>query len=107
MTKTESTRQLKAAKNIYFACNSLIGGTENIMWDNPEDSKAYQDAKEFLANHEALVNELYKMATTEIYDDGYTCFDKKITTQYLRDINFCGKDWLMTQCDRRLRKEGY
>ena len=47
------------------------------------------------------------MATTAIYGDGYCCFNPATVQKELRDINFCGKEWLMERCDKRITKEGY
>ena len=54
-----NTRQKKAYKNILHASNWLLGGLENTLLDNPEDSEEYRSAKAQLADHEGLVNELY------------------------------------------------
>ena len=101
-----NARQKKAYANIYHACNWLIGGLENTMLDNEEGSPEYESAKAKLADHEALVNELYDMATTDIYDDGSCCFGKAAES-YLKDIRFCGKDWLLERCEKRVKKSGY
>ena len=34
-----NARQKKAYRNIYHACNWLLGGLENTMLDNPEGSE--------------------------------------------------------------------
>ena len=97
-------RQQKAYMNIVNAANYLIGGLENTTLDCPKDSSEYKEAVEALTNHEWLVKELYRMATTEIHMTGGMVFDKETTKRYLRDINFCGKDWLMERCERRITK---
>lgn len=99
--------QQKAFKNIKWAANSLLGELENTMLDYPEDSKEHKDAEAYLQNHNALVNDLYHNATTEIYGKGYCCFNLNICKRELRDINFCGKEWLMQMCKKRITKEGY
>lgn len=102
-----NTRQKRAFLNIKHAANALIGGLENTTYDYPKDSEEYTYAMNNLNNHDALVNELYSMATTEIHDEGYCCWDKRVCEQQLRDINFCGKEWLMQECENRITKEGY
>ena len=99
--------QRKAFYNIKHAANDLLGGLENTMEDYSEDSEEYQNAKAMLADHDGLVKELYRMATTAIYGEGYCCFDSKTCEKELRDINFCGKAWLMERCEKRITKEGY
>jgi len=76
------------------------------MLDNPEGSEEYESAKATLANHDGLVAELYRMATTDLYDDGSCCFNQA-AERYLKDIRFCGKEWLMARCEARIKKAGY
>ena len=106
-TREMNATQKKAFINIKWAANDLLGGLENTMEDNPEDSKEYQSAKAMLADHDALVKELYYMATTAIYGEGFCCFNQATCQRELREINFCGKEWLMEHCEKRITKEGY
>lgn len=100
-------RQKKAFYNIKYAAYDLLGGLENTMLDYPEDSEEYKSAKELLGNHEALVQELYQRATSAVFSyDGAVWFGKP-AEMFTRDINFCGKAWLMERCEARIRKEGY
>ena len=101
-----NARQKKAFRNIYHASNWLLGGLENTMLDHPEGSEEYERAKATLANHDGLVAELYCMATTDVYDDGSCCFNQAAAS-YLKDIRFCGKEWLMARCEARIKKSGY
>ena len=101
-----NARQKKAYLNIYHASNWLLGGLENTMLDNDPDSEEYKSAAAQLADHDGLVNEVYRMATTEVYSDGSCCFNNQATS-FLKDIRFCGKDWLMARCDARIKKSGY
>ena len=101
-----NARQKKAFYNIKYAANDLLGGLENTMLDYPEDSKEYKSADALLKDHDALVKELYSMATTAVYDEGFCGFGKAYQ-MIIRDINFCGKDWLMERCEKRITKEGY
>lgn len=100
-------RERKAFYNIKHAANALLGGLENTLLDYGKDEPEYKSAKAQLADHEGLVIELYRMATTGIYDEGYCCFDPETIKKELRDINFCGKRWLMERCVVRIIKEGY
>jgi len=90
-----------------YAANHLLGELENTLLDYGQDDSEYKRAKALLANHEALVAQLYGMATTAIYGEGYCCFNPATVKQMLRDINFCGKAWLMECCEERITKEGY
>ena len=101
-----NARQKKAFMNIKHAANWLLGGLENTMLDNAEGSPEYESAKAQLADHAGLVQEVYNMATTDIYDEG-SCFFGASATSALKDIRFCGKEWLMARCEARIKKEGY
>lgn len=101
-----NAHQRKAYENIYHACNWLIGGLENTMSDNDPESLEFKNAKAKLEDHDALVEELYDMATTDIYGDG-ACYFGGGVSSFLKDIRFCGKDWLMERCEKRVRKCGY
>ena len=100
-------REKKAFYNIKHAANDLLGGLENTLLDYGQDEDEYKRAKALLGDHEALVKELYEIATTAIYGNGYCCFNPATVQKELRDINFCGKAWLMERCDKRITKEGY
>jgi hypothetical protein len=100
-------RQKKAYTNIYHAANWLIGGLENTILDYAPEDEERINAEALLKDHDALVQELYYRATTEIYGDGYCCFDPRATQKYLREINFCGTEWLMARCEARVKKCGY
>lgn len=102
-----NVREKKAYRNIVNASNWLLGGLENTLQDYDENSEEYKRAKATLADHDELVNEVYQMATTAIYGVGMVCFNKAAAQKELRDINFCGKEWLMERCERRITKEGY
>lgn len=101
-----NVRQKKAFYNIKWAANDLLGGLENTMLDYPEGSDEYTHAQSLLNDHNELVCELYQMATTAIYDEGFCGFGRQ-HQMAIRDINFCGKEWLMERCEKRITKEGY
>lgn len=99
-------REKKALRNIKSACDWLIGGLENTLSDYEENSEEYKDAYKLLNNHDYLVNELYEMATSNLYGVGLCSFNS-LAKSYIKDIRFCGKEWLMEMCEKRIRKEGY
>lgn len=99
-------RQKKAFKNVKYAAYDLLGGLENTMLDYPESSEEYKRAKALLNNHAALVRVLYYRATTAVYTNGAVWFNKA-AQMFIREINFCGKEWLMECCERRITKGGY
>ena len=99
-------RQKKAFYNIKYAAYDLLGGLENTLLDYPEDSDEYKSAYAFLHDHDRLVKRLYEDATTCVYGPGYCGFGPE-HERLIRDIRFCGKDWLMERCEKRIQKEGY
>ena len=105
-TADMNARQKKAFYNIYHAANWMIGGLENTLQDNDPDSEEYKSAAAALADHDGLVAELYRAATTELYDDGSCCFSAS-AAKALKDIRFCGKEFLMARCEARVKKMGY
>jgi len=105
-TSEMNERQKKAFFNIKYAACDLIGGLENAASDYPAGSKEHQNAKEALADHAALVSLIYSMATTDIYQEGSVSFGNAAAS-YIKDIRFCGKEWLMERVESRVRKLGY
>ena len=101
-----NARQKNAYLNIYHAANWLLGGLENVLQDYTPDSEEYKSAKATLEDHEGLVNQLYDMAITDIYDEGSMAFGAGVKS-YLRDVRFCGKEWLLERCEKRITKAGY
>lgn len=96
-------KQQKAFANMVYASNWLIGGLVNTTYDYDGDSGEYRNAVECLNDTEYLINELYQMTISEVYGEGSVCFNKQAES-YLKDIRFCGKDWLMERCRRRIAK---
>lgn len=99
-------RQKKAYRNIKFAAEDLCGCLENTLYDYPEESDTYKYAKETLENHDELCRQLYQNAISAVYEEG-CCWFSSSAEAYLRDVRFCGKEWLMARCDARLKKMGY
>ena len=99
-------RQKKAFYNIKHAANDLLGGLENTMLDYSENSEEHKSAKRLLNDHSALVKALYKMATSAVYNEGFFGFGKAYQ-MIIRDINFCGKEWLIERCEERITNCGY
>lgn len=93
-----TARQKNAFYNIKAATNELIGSLENTLADFPLNTPEYKNADELLCDHEALANEIYNMAISDIYDMNLMHGD-------IREIRFCGSDWLMKMCRKRVKKE--
>ena len=101
-----NTRQKKAYLNIYHAANWIIGGLENTMEDNLPGSEEHEHAKARLADHDGLVAEIYDEALSAVYGEGSCCFNQGAES-YLKDIRFCGREWLMARVEARVKKCGY
>ena len=101
-----NARQKKAFVNIKHAANWIIGGLENCLYDYAETDKAYISAYNRLHDHEALVERVYSEAITSVYSDGCMRFGAD-AERVLKDIRFCGKDWLIARCEARVKKLGY
>jgi len=99
-------RQKKAFYNIKYAADDLLGGLENTLLDYSEDSDEYKSANALIHDHDRLVKRLYSDATTCVYGPGYCGFGPE-HERFIRDIRFCGKEWLMERCEKRITKEGY
>lgn len=99
MTKREKL----ARKNIQNCINFEIGGFENTLLDYAESDEEYIEAKEFLADHDGIVNYIYQCAVTDMYVEGGVFTDTKLISQ----IRFIGKEKLMAIVEELVTKEGY
>ena len=100
-------RQKKAIKNIKECASYEIGGLENDLMDYGEDEKEYQEAKKILSDRKRLAEYVYMYATSQWYHGGgWVSFGAKAQEE-IRDINFCGKEWLLAQCEKAVEEEGY
>jgi hypothetical protein len=87
--------QQKAFNEMREVYSEIIGGTENILLDFPEDSTDYQDAKKWLAQPAAeLANIICEETFKQLRDSD-------------KNMKFAGKDWLKERIIRRLSKDGY
>ena len=102
--KELDSRQKKAWLNIRGAINEYVGGLENTLSDNSADSEEYKEAYAILHDHKALVDTIYYMALHEIHN--YNVFYRS-EEEYLKDIRFCGKKWLLGLIEGFLKLEGY
>ncbi len=96
-------KQKKAWKNIKYAAIDYIFGLENCCTDNPTDSEEYRSALAALRDLEELKAVVYHEATHSIYDEGFVGFGKGAES-WLKDIRFCGKEFLMNLVNRYCTK---
>lgn len=99
-------KQKKAWKNIKYAYNDYIGGWENELLDSEEGSEERNHAKKILGNREALIEIIYKMAITDVYTAGGH-FSGPQAERFLKDIRFCGKEWMQGLISAMLKHDGY
>ena len=99
MTKTEKL----ARRNIQNCINFELGGYENTLLDYSEDTEEYIKAKNFLADHEAIVDYIYDCAVSDFYVEGGVFSDTRLISQ----IKFLGKEKLIEMVDELGSKEGY
>lgn len=96
-------RQKKAFRNVLGAANWIIGGWENTLEDYPEESDEYKSAQNALADHDGLVAAIYQEAINNVHDYalGFA------PASALKDIRFCGKEFIMERVEKRVAKMGY
>ncbi|WP_337565691.1 hypothetical protein [Acidaminococcus fermentans] len=98
-------RHKRAWVNLRNAMRYIVGNWENQLNDSDPDSTEYDIAQKALADHEGLVQEIYEAAITDIYsNDGNSKLDK---SNSLKDIRFCGADWMKRLLSCMLKREGY
>lgn len=86
-------KELKAYRNIQNAAGDYIYSLENGCFDNPKDSQEYKDYFEQLNNFDSLVNIVYAESINTVYEEG-CAFGGAGAKAYLKDIRFCGKEFL-------------
>lgn len=96
--------QQKAYLNIKYAMLDYIGGYENQLLDNSPEDEDYQIAFKALTDVEAMTNTIYKWATEGYYCDELRSVDE---ASLIREINFCGKQFLMDCIRDNLNKWGF
>ena len=98
MTQTKrsyNSHEKLAIMLIKESMSSFIGGYENSLLDNDEDSEEYKSAYEFLhSGHENLVD--------TIYWDVMHC-----QRGYEKHLRFSGETFIRDQISKRLEKWGY
>lgn len=92
--KEATPRQKKAWKNIRYAASDYIFGLENGCHDNPKDGDTYREYLDALLDIEHLKESVYHQSITCVCDEGFVGFGAGAES-YLKDIRFCGKEFLM------------
>lgn len=85
--KDLNMKQRKAVKNFKY-CSNDMWGYVNAWYDSHDES-----SREFLLDAKKVFNELYDNGITNVYDEGSCCFNND-DRQWLKDIRFCGKEFL-------------
>ena len=89
-----NAKQKKAWKNVKYAASDYIFGLMNGCLDNPKDSTMYKDYMDGITDLDGLISTVYDEAITNVYDEGYCAFGAGAQA-HIRDIRFCGKDFIM------------
>lgn len=87
-------KQKKAIRNIKYAAIDHIFGLQNGCFDSEKDSQEYKDYYNELTDTDSLISTVYYLAITNEYGAGYCSFGKRAQA-YIKDIRFCGKEFLM------------
>lgn len=96
-------RQKKAWKNIKWAASDYIFGIMNGCLDNSEDSPSYKDYMNGLQDLDGIIETVYSESITNVYDEGSCSFGIGAES-YLKDIRFCGKEFLMNLVKKYCKK---
>lgn len=100
-------RQKKAFNNFKWAAIDYIFGLQNGCFDSEKGSTEYQDYYSELQDLPSLIDTVYREAISSIYNEGFSGGGKAAET-FLKDIRFCGKEFLMqlaTQFCTKYQKE--
>ena len=89
-----NARQKKAWRNVKYAASDYIFGLMNGCLDNPKDSATYKDYMDALSDLSGLSDAVYGEAITNVYDEGSCSFGVGAAA-YMKDIRFCGKEFIM------------
>lgn len=82
-------KQKKAVKNIKYCAN------DQWQFVNSWYDEKSEDARRFMMDPKALFNTIYKESMENVYDEGFCGFGGGAAS-YLKDIRFCGKQFLQT-----------
>ena len=89
-----NAKEKKAYTNIDNAAIDYIYGLENGCFDSEKGSQEYNDYYEQLNDLESLIKIVYLEAINSVYTDG-AVFGGSAAKAYIKDIRFCGKEFLM------------
>lgn len=98
-----NAREKKAWNNIKFAASDYIFSTMNGCLDTSPEDEDHKNYLSTLKDLEELKSTVYQEATTAIYREG-SCHFGAGAESYLKDIRFCGKEFLMEVVDHYCRK---
>lgn len=102
-TSEMNEKQKKAYYNVLGAAKKIIGAYENaIMYFEPGPVHDLYVAA--LADHDAIVAEIYESAITQIHEKLLERFQSYCNVEEIRS---CGKQFIMEQIELRLKKMGY
>lgn len=104
--KDMNEREKKAYINMQYAMLDFTGLWENTLLDEPKDSEEYEEAYRNLHDMEILKESIYDYGTNNYYlQDRFGGYVTIRDERAIKDIRFCGKEFLMDCIDDILDKE--
>lgn len=88
-------KERKAYNNIENAAIDYIFGLENGCFDSQKGSEEYNNYYEQISDLETLIPIVYGEAINAIYTDDGAVLGGRTAKQQIKDIRFCGKEFLM------------
>lgn len=95
--------QVEVFTNAYWAACSYVGGLENTMSDNEEDSDWYQNAEKALNNGPQIREVVYSDCMNGYYGAGIEGPANGIQ----KHMRFAGKAWTQQVIDKIVTRMGY
>lgn len=104
--KDMNEREKKAYRNMHYAMLDFTGLWENGLLDSPKGTEEYEEAYKNLHDLEILKESIYDYGTNNYYlPDRFGGYATMYNEKAIRDIRFCGKEFLMDCIDDILDKE--
>lgn len=87
LNKDLNMKQKKAIRNIEYCANDQWG------WVNTWNDERSESARAFMMDAKELFYTIYADSLENVYDEGFCAFGAGAKS-YLKDIRFCGKEFL-------------
>lgn len=101
--KCYTIREADILANMWYAACAWIGGLENTLQDYPEDDEEYLNAKQTLADHQSLVDDIRSMCMSGYYGCGLEAPQQK----YQKNYNLAGNEFINSCAEAVVKAMGY